>query len=388
MLYRIKTRDARSDPHPACLPQPVTYQCMNVAHSYPQFDLRNTVSKHLLIPDIAGSLEDHNTDSKLQHASHRVRRALMASRGIPGVLKSTSLTSLNANNGPSAPLPPLKRRKIFHTGDVEQTSSSQTVFTVKGHASSLSDKEFKLAPIELLPRSALPFSWLDTSTAIQSNNIFASNDAALEGMFFSKKGAEQLDSEPSVLATRSLSNGAIYVVERVKTGIFALTKLQSNIEEGEIRVAAKAAAAMVFKNFGICSSNMDLSTARISANGWDWREAARLPEDTPRFDSFATKGKFDISVVFEDCSSNDHEAAAIENQVYTGDSFIALDGVESGMQEDVRNLPDISVDVPQFEDQGDAQNISPTPDVIMENLRSQYLEALYISKVCLYLYST
>ncbi|EEA20544.1 hypothetical protein TMatcc_000530 [Talaromyces marneffei ATCC 18224] len=303
----------------------------------------------------------------------------MASRGISGILESTSLTSLNAINGPSASLPPLKRRKIFHADDVEQTFSAQTVFTVKGHASSLSDNEYKLAPIELLPRSALPFSWLDTSTAIQSNNIFASNDAVLEGMFFPRNDAGVTDTEPSVLATRSLSNGAIYAVERVKTGIFAMTKLQSHIEEGEIRVAAKAAAAINLKRFSIWSSSTDLPRSSNSTNGWDWREAARLPDDIPRFDPFATKGKFDASVVFEDCSGNDHDAVA-ESQVYTGDSFMALDGVESGMQEHTRTPPENNVQAPPPEAQGDAQDTLPTPDVIMENLRTQYLETLYISK--------
>ncbi|GAM41441.1 hypothetical protein TCE0_042r14565 [Talaromyces pinophilus] len=303
----------------------------------------------------------------------------MASRGTSGVLESTSLTSLNAINGPLAPLPPLKRRKIFHTDDVELSSSSQTVFTVKGHASSLSDNEFKLTPIELLPRSALPFSWLDTSTAIQSNNIFASNDAVLEGMFFPRNDAAEPDTEPRVLATRSLSNGAIYVVERVKMGIFAMTKLQAKIEEGEIRVAAKAAATMNFKRFRLWSSNTDLPRASESTNGWDWREAARLPNDIPRFDLFTTKGKFDVSVAFEDCSGNNAEAPVVESQVYTGGSFMALDDVP-GMQGSTRTPPDISVEAPQLETQGEAQDISPTPDVVMENLRTQYLEALYISK--------
>lgn len=304
----------------------------------------------------------------------------MASRGTSGVLESTSLTTLNAINGPLAPLPPLKRRKIFHTDDVELSFSTQTVFTVKGHASSLSDNEFKLTPIELLPRSALPFSWLDTSTAIQSNNIFASNDAVLEGMFFPRNDAAEPDTEPRVLATRSLSNGAIYVVERVKMGLFAMTKLQAKIEEGEIRVAAKAAATMNFKRFRLWSSNTDLPKASESTSGWDWREAARLPDDIPRFDLFTTKGKFDVSVAFEDCSGNNVEAPVVESQVYTGDSFMALDDVP-GMQGNTRTPPDISVEAPQLETQGDAQDISPTPDVVMENLRTQYLEALYISKV-------
>jgi hypothetical protein len=291
---------------------------------------------------------------------------------------------LNAINGSPTSLPALKKRKIFHADDVEQTSSAQTVFTVKGHSSSLSDNEFRLSPIELLPRSALPFSWLDTSTAIQSNNIFASNDAVLEGMFFPSSYAEEPDTEPRVLAARSLSNRAIYVVERVKTGIFAMTKLQSNIEEGEIRVAAKAAGAMNLKSFRLCTSDMDPSRTNRSANSWDWREAARLPDDIPRFDLFATKGKFEVSVVFEDCSGNVHEVPVVESQVYTGDSFMALDNL-STIQEHTRTPPEDSVQTPQLETQGDAQDVSPTPDVIMENLRTQYLEALYISKVRFYL---
>lgn len=304
----------------------------------------------------------------------------MASRGISGVLESTSLTSLNAINGPSTPLPPLKRRKISHTDDLEQTSPSQAVFTVKGHASALSENEIKLVSIELLPRSALPFSWLDATTAIQSNNIFASNDAVLEEMFFPRNGAAELDTEPRVLATRSLSNGAIYVVERVKTGIFAMTKLQPGIEEGEVRVAAKAAAAMNFKRFGVWSFNTDVSRARESTNGWDWREAARISDDIPRFDSFATKEKIDVSVTFEDCSGNNDEVPGVESQVYTGDSFMALDSV-SGMQEHGRTLPEDSIQSPQLETPNNAQDTTPTPDVVMENLRTQYLEALYISKV-------
>ncbi|EED24104.1 conserved hypothetical protein [Talaromyces stipitatus ATCC 10500] len=303
----------------------------------------------------------------------------MASRETSGVLESTSLTSLKVINGPpTSLLPPWKRRKLSHTDDiVDQTSSSQTVFTVKGHASSLSDNEFKLTPIEFLPRSVLPFLWLDASTAIQSNNIFASNDAVLEGMFNRRDGAEEPDAEPQVLATRSLSNGAIYVIERVKRGIYAMTKLQSTIEEGEIRAAAKAATAMTLKRFRVWST-ADVSKTDKLTDDWDWREAARLPDHIPHFDSFATTGKLDVSITFEDYCRTDHEPGAVESQVYIGDSFLALDGIGSNMQAHTRTPPEDSVRAPLLEAEQD--NAPPTPDVIMENLRTQYLEALYISK--------
>lgn len=255
----------------------------------------------------------------------------------------------------------------------------------------MSENEFKLVPIELLPRSALPFSWLDTSTAMQSSNIFASNDEVLEQMFLtsSDNGGGELNNELKVLATRLLSNGAIYVVERIKRGIFAMTKLQSNIEEGEIRVAAKAAAALEPKKLGIWNSDVDRSMTKALVNCWDWREAARVSDDIPRFDSFATKGKFDVSVVFEACSQqisqvDSHYEPGIDSQISIGDSFMALDDFTNPntVQGYARTPPEETIPTSMLGLEPDAQDsTSPTPDIVIENLRMQYLEALYISKV-------
>ncbi|OKL60101.1 hypothetical protein UA08_04494 [Talaromyces atroroseus] len=316
----------------------------------------------------------------------------MASRGIPAVLETTSLTSLNAiNNGPSASFfPPSKRRKVFHDEeDAERSSSTtaaaQTIFSVKGHASSLSDNEFKLAPIELLPRSALPFSWLDTSTVMQSNNIFASNDEALEQTFFAGRaeGDPLNNNEPKVLVTRLLANGAIYVVERVKRGIFAMTKLQSSIEEGEIRVAAKAGAAV---SGGSRSRMLRVRNPSDDPSAkWDWREAAWLADDLPGFEPFTMKqSKFEVSVVFKDYNrikpnvSNNYDAG-IDSQISIGNSFMALDSfADPGTQQHVHTPPEDGTQPSRLQPEQDLS--SPTPDVIMENLRTQYLEALYISK--------
>jgi DNA replication regulator SLD3 len=261
-----------------------------------------------------------------------------------------------------------KRKKILTTSKKK-----------KGHASSLSDNEFKLAPIALLPRSALPFSWLDTSTAMQSSNIFASNDEALEQAFLPSPGDRELDNnEPKVLATRLLANGAIYVVERVKRGIFAMTKLQSSIEEGEIRVAAKAA------------SHSQMLRARSSAvvassTKWDWREAARLADDLP---VLTKQGRFDVSVVFGDYKRKKVDAhsqynTTMDSQISIGDSFMALDSfADSGFQAArVHTPPEDGTQASRLEPELNTQDTSPTPDAIMENLRTQYLEALYISKV-------
>lgn len=212
---------------------------------------------------------------------------------------------------------------------------------------------------------------------MQSSNIFASNDAALEQKFLLNGGQGATDNEPKVLAARLLSKSAIYVVERVKRGIYAMTKLQSCIEEGEIRVAAKTAAAGSPQGLGVWSHR---TTHSIELS--NWREAARLPDDIPRFD-----GKFGVSVVFQDhrnqtnSNASNHDEAGIESQVSIGDSFMAFnDSAKPGIPEHIRTPP---------EDGTQASMLEPdttllTPDIIMENLRTQYLETLYISKVRLH----
>jgi hypothetical protein len=289
----------------------------------------------------------------------------MASRGFSGVLESTSLTSLNAIHGiPAQP----RKRKI---SQVDADGPADTIISIKvctptelfsfltkrakkGHASSLSDNEFNLAPIELLPRSELPFTWLDSTTAVQSGNIFISNNELLEHIF-SGAGSE----EPLVLAARLASSSALYVVEQIKKRIYALTKLQSHIDEGEVRVAAKR-------------SRLWNSVARPANGAADWREAAKVQDPgDDNHSAFLKKTKLDVVVSFGHVSSQ----ANVQSQepAKPADDHLFV----SELQAYVHAPPEDNIPPPFPEGE-----VAPSAEAILDNLRVQYLEALYISKVC------
>lgn len=234
----------------------------------------------------------------------------------------------------------------------------------KGHASSLSDNEFNLAPIELLPRSELPFTWLDSTTAIQSGNIFVSNNELLEDIFSGTSGGE----EPLVLAARLASSGALYVVEQIKKRIYALTKLQPHIDEGEVRVTAKRAR---FWN----------SVARPAQGAADWREAAKVQDPgDDNHGAFLKKAKLDVCVSFGNTSGGNHaNAQSQEEPARPADDHLFV----SELQAYVHEPPEDHVQLPLPE--GEA---TLSAETILDNLRVQYLEALYISKVCYLALST
>lgn len=253
---------------------------------------------------------------------------------------------------------------------------SSLLTTQQGHSASLSNNDFTLLPITLLPRSKLPFTWLESSSPIQSGNIFATNNPELEVNLVGW-------DEPTVLAARLTSNSSIYVVERVKKGIYALSKLQSGIDEGEILVAAKSSQSSLKRKAIVTSST--------TVGHGDWRETARLA--TPIFDSDPSRKseseKYDVSVVF----GSDRRPAAVDHgSNINGNPPVGfLDGKPqmrattdaNGMNIYAQTPPEEDRHVSQLQaERGNADGEeAPAPDVLLDALRAQYLEALYVSKV-------
>lgn len=161
-----------------------------------------------------------------------------------------------------------------------------------------------------------------------------------------------------MLAARLASSGSLYVVEQIKKRIYALTKLQSHIDEGEVRVTAKRSR---FWN----------SVARPTTGAADWREAAKVqdPGDN-NHGAFLKKTKLDVSVLFGNTSS--HANVQSQEPAQTADDPLFV----SELQAYVHEPPEDQVQLRLPE--GEA---APSAEVILDNLRVQYLEALYISKV-------
>ncbi|PLB43919.1 hypothetical protein P170DRAFT_393995 [Aspergillus steynii IBT 23096] len=283
----------------------------------------------------------------------------MASRGSLSVLEST--TPLSHSFHAARPL--IRKRKTCHTA-VEW--ANQTI-NIRAHAASLSDEPFVLEPIAVVPRSRLPFSWLEPPSAlspIQPGSLFVADIPVLE------PGSPR---DPPVLAVRLLSDGGIYVVERVKAGIYALSKLARDVGEGDIFVAVK----------GWSPSALEEEAGPVANGAGEWWELARI-EDPVLEPEFSTKrAKFDVSVVFgvagvadtadarmKDISPRDStesraQSLAPPRRSSSSDAqvqmFGSIDAVVSGAEE---ARPDAL----------------QSPQELLDNLREQYLQALYVSK--------
>ncbi|EEP78553.1 predicted protein [Uncinocarpus reesii 1704] len=198
----------------------------------------------------------------------------MASHRSVAVLEPATSASLNVQY--TSPASPLKRRKISH-GDRDDSLFPPTI-TIHPHGPS-ADRPQTLAPIALLPRSKLPLSWLDpfpgSSQSIQSGKLFISNIFALETALRNK-------NEGVVLAARlagnfSNSSGSVddtscreelYVIERVKSCLYAVYALAQCIQEGDLVVASKGWKPKAEANY----SFLEPKTGKE-----DWFERAQIP---------------------------------------------------------------------------------------------------------------
>ncbi|KAK2774699.1 hypothetical protein FQN52_004228 [Onygenales sp. PD_12] len=333
----------------------------------------------------------------------------MASRSRPAALEPASSTILNSLQGSP---PPLKRRKTSHDGEAKGNDSASGAFTIKPHGSSHPDDHLTLLPIALLPRSRLPLSWLDpcpsSSRRIQSGRLFIANISSLERDL-------QRRREPVVLATR-LAGGSgsggrqggdgvdeeFYVVERVKRGIYAICALGNWVEEGDLLVAAKGwRRGAEVRDFRV--------TEEVSCPGGDdkggWLDRAKVAD--PLDFAFAGKGKLpNVRLVFgprlhlngqqvvvPGLSPETSDMSSV-SEVHGGETELSgLKGLESGMQDSFQSTnlsfagngqlntqttmaPDVSFGTFEYTETRATQSSQE----LLNSLRTQYLEALYISK--------
>ncbi|PGH14153.1 hypothetical protein AJ80_06020 [Polytolypa hystricis UAMH7299] len=318
----------------------------------------------------------------------------MASRSRPAALEPASSTSLNVLQGSP---PPSKRRKVFHN-DHEETqpafgstaafsihSANHSRYVPQPHGSSSSDDRLTLMPIALLPRSRLPLSWLDpcssSSQRIQSGKLFVSNIPTLENPLRRR-------TEPAVLATKlvnagrtspvgssSSSEDELYVVERVKQGIYAICSLGSWVEEGDLLVATKGWRE---KDPGREASSKESCTE--STDGANWLEKAKISSEISG--GFLGKRKpANVSFVFGpkgdglSCRKETSGANSIDLAVdQLSQSYAPLEiGGETQQvlhpETDVSTVPNAPVPVPD-----------QSAQEMFKVFRTQYMEALYISK--------
>ncbi|KAL3480212.1 DNA replication regulator SLD3-domain-containing protein [Aspergillus californicus] len=277
----------------------------------------------------------------------------MASRGSLNVLEHIPLNQLH--NAQST-----LKRKRYSVSDARATDN----IVIRAHAASLSDDPYILEPIAVIPRLQLPFNWLDISSTlaqIQSGSLFVANIPTLEA---------DTQHEPIVLAVRLVSDGGLYVIERVKQAIYTLIKLVRGVEEGDIRVAAKLSTHRVAGLPCTPCKHPDIVTDA------DWWRLAKVEDPVPDFSVPISAKRARIDFVFG--VPDDHVGERMPG--------MSPDPMDRDSSSDLRMIsvpPEPQNPVEPLELHGvDEGTHEPTqsPQELLDGLREQYLQALYVSK--------
>lgn len=276
----------------------------------------------------------------------------------------------------------------------------------------LPQDNIKLIPIALLPRSQLPLSWLDPCPAsakrIQSGRLFVANISALE-LDLHHQQQQQRRCGPVVLAARlAVEDGEVqgkgeeelYVVERVKKGVYAICALGSWVLERDLMVAAaKGAGEEVVGDVNVYGGG------RGEKEG-DWLEKATIYDPAAGFFAYSRPRKAimeNVALAFGPklCGKRGAHSLSLETSGLSSVSGLSIAHDEQVDRRDtVRSeagAPHISLlQVTNKDIQPDTQpeeaigvgpcepteaKVTQSPQELFDNLRSQYLEALYVSKV-------
>lgn len=187
-----------------------------------------------------------------------------------------------------------------------------------------------------------------------------------------------------MLTARLAVHGGLYVIERVKRGIYSLSRLAPWVQDGDVVVAAKGWQ-------GTRATQMDVEAdeaARSVPDALNWWQAAQIDEpssDLGLGDEFAG---LQVDVIFGPSDGETaHEEPAIVGSLDNCSQSFALasksfntevgssfGGLES---QDVRGPEAMDVDF----NEANGPDATQTPEELLSGMRDQYLQALYVSKV-------
>jgi hypothetical protein len=185
----------------------------------------------------------------------------------------------------------------------------------------------------------------------------------------------------------------LYAVEQVKRGIYALSKLARGVEEGDIFVAVKGWNPSTGCGEGTLS---DLPLGADS--GGEWWQQAKIEDPTSVTPSSAKRAKLDVSLAFNkvavdarvDVTLKDISPVdSLEQRPSMAPPALPMErSSSSDMQMPFVLHGSRDADGAVFGDvaaNGDTQPAEPSqsPQELLDAMREHYLQALYISKVCI-----
>lgn len=244
-----------------------------------------------------------------------------------------------------------------------------------------------LEPITALPRTRLPLSWLDDTPASRS-------DEQPGGLFTADIPTLEIDlranTEPTVLAVRLIPNGGLYIIERVKRGIYSLSKLARWVHEGNIVVAAKGW-------HGTDAAGVDgvaVDETSIVPDGFEWWQMAQIDESLSEVEMGEEPTGLDIAVVFGPSESDlgnteTSFVGVVEHRSHSLAPSRSFDAAEGGsfLLPESQGLGDVTAGMDVDVVDSNAADVQQSPEELLDGMRDHYLQALYVSKVIDMLYS-
>ncbi|CAG8244196.1 unnamed protein product [Penicillium nalgiovense] len=304
----------------------------------------------------------------------------MTSRIVPNILDPLSSSALNKLHEPTPP--PIKKRKRGDQEELNDTAGqlATSSIVIKAHSASLSDEPLILEPITALPRTRLPLSWLDDTPASRS-------DEQPGGLFTADIPTLEIDlrarTEPTVLAVRLVPNGGLYIIERVKRGLYSLSKLARWIHEGNLVVAAK-----VWHGTGAAEVNGEaVDETDAIPDGFDWWQVAQIDEPLSDVEMSERSAGLDIAVVF---GSSESDVGNIETSFvgvveHRSQSLVpsrSFDADEGGsfLLPESQGLGDVAAAMEVDGVDSNVVDVQQSPEELLDGMRDNYLQALYVSK--------
>lgn len=187
---------------------------------------------------------------------------------------------------------------------------------------------------------------------------------------------------------RLAATGGLHVVERVKRGIYSLSRLARWVHEGDVVVAGKGWQAP-----GEVKMDMDVAEVEekpvAAPDALNWWQAARIEEPASDLGLGEDFAGLRVDVVFGPSGEGEGDGGREEpsfmdvlehrsqslapvsksGNVEGGDSSGLLDPQGIGGDGEVMAVDGVEADAKQ------------SPDELLAGMREQYLQALYISKV-------
>ncbi len=194
------------------------------------------------------------------------------------------------------------------------------------------------------------------------------------------------DAQPelNVLIVRLASDGGLYVIERVKRGIYSLLKLARGVEEGDVRVVVKASSHAA-NALPPCTP---LKQVETSSDGDDWWRMAQVDDPAPDLSIQVPTKRPKVDFVF----GVNAEPVDRDEQIK---GMSPVDPMDRSSSYDVRMLsvpPEAQLPAETAGPGGDgvgeenACETTQSPQELLDGLREQYLQALYVSKVSYSIY--